>query len=69
MCWASPGTGIRTWVACCTFSTNDGAVCETFTPSFNTLTVFRVPAPHVVSYVSPWVTGERLSVTGWFTVY
>lgn len=51
------------------FLDNDGAVCETFTPSFNTLTVFRVPAPHVVSYVSPWVTGERLSVTGWFTVY
>lgn len=51
------------------FLDEDGAVCETFTPSFNTLTIFRVPAPHVVSYVSPWVTGERLSITGWFTAH
>lgn len=51
------------------FLDDRGAVCESFTPSFNTLTLFRVPAPHVVSYVAPWVTGERLSITGWFTVY
>ena len=51
------------------FLDDQGAVTETFTPSFNVLTLFRVPAPHVVSYVSPWVRGERLSVTGWLTVY
>lgn len=51
------------------FLDDEGAVTETFSPSFNVLTLFRVPAPHVVSYVSPWVTGERLSVTGWLTVY
>jgi Rps23 Pro-64 3,4-dihydroxylase Tpa1-like proline 4-hydroxylase len=51
------------------FLDDSGAVTESFTPSFNTLTLFKVPAPHVVSYVAPWVSGERLSITGWFTVY
>jgi len=51
------------------FLDDSGAVIDSFTPSFNTLTLFKVPAPHVVSYVAPWVSGERLSITGWFTVY
>jgi SM-20-related protein len=45
-----------------------GAVQETLLPEFNTLTVFRVPVPHVVTYVPEWVQEKRLSVTGWFTV-
>ncbi len=50
------------------FLDKEGAVQETHVPAFNTLTVFRVPVPHLVSDVAPWVTGERLAVTGWFTV-
>jgi Rps23 Pro-64 3,4-dihydroxylase Tpa1-like proline 4-hydroxylase len=50
------------------FLDEDGAVEETLVPAFNSLTVFRVPVRHLVSEVSPWVAGQRLSVTGWLTV-
>ena len=36
-----------------------------FIPDFNVLRVFAVPRSHHVSYVAPWVTARRLSVTGW----
>lgn len=51
------------------FLDEQGRVEETFLPDFNTLTVFSVPVPHVVSYVPEWVREMRLSVTGWLTVY
>jgi Rps23 Pro-64 3,4-dihydroxylase Tpa1-like proline 4-hydroxylase len=50
------------------FLDEEGRVEETFLPDFNTLTVFSVPVPHVVSYVPEWVRKKRLSVTGWLTV-
>jgi SM-20-related protein len=50
------------------FLDETGEVQETYVPGFNTLTVFRVPVPHLVSDVPPWVAGERLAVTGWLTV-
>lgn len=50
------------------FLDDEGAVEEAYVPGFNTLTVFRVPVPHLVSDVPPWVSGERLAVTGWLTV-
>jgi Rps23 Pro-64 3,4-dihydroxylase Tpa1-like proline 4-hydroxylase len=50
------------------FMDEDGQVEETLVPGFNTLTVFRVPVRHLVSEVAPWVTQQRLSVTGWLTV-
>ena len=50
------------------FTDTDGHVVDTFVPSFNSLTIFAVPTPHTVSYVPPWVAGERLSLTGWLTV-
>ncbi len=50
------------------FLDEEGRVEETFLPDFNTLTVFSVPVPHVVSYVPEWVRERRLSVTGWLTV-
>ena len=50
------------------FTDEAGRVLETQVPGFNTLAIFAVPAPHSVSYVPPWVPGERLSVTGWLTV-
>ena len=42
-----------------------GAVEETFMPRYNTLTLFRVPADHCVSYVSDFCTRSRYSITGW----
>jgi len=50
------------------FLDDQGAVQEAYVPGYNTLTVFRVPVPHLVSDVPPWVTAERLAVTGWLTV-
>jgi Rps23 Pro-64 3,4-dihydroxylase Tpa1-like proline 4-hydroxylase len=45
-----------------------GHVIDSFVPSFNALSIFAVPAHHSVSVVSPWVTGQRLTVTGWLLV-
>jgi Rps23 Pro-64 3,4-dihydroxylase Tpa1-like proline 4-hydroxylase len=50
------------------FLDNDGRVIDCLVPTFNSLIVFSVPVHHLVSHVPPWVTGERLSVTGWLTV-
>jgi len=41
-------------------------VVDTFTPSWNSLSLFRVPQPHVVSLVAPWAASPRYSITGWF---
>jgi Rps23 Pro-64 3,4-dihydroxylase Tpa1-like proline 4-hydroxylase len=35
-------------------------------PGFNTMSLFRVPAPHRVAVVAADATGTRLSITGWF---
>ncbi len=42
-----------------------GRVEDTVVPGFNTLTLFRVPRPHLVGAVAPFVETSRLSVTGW----
>jgi len=39
---------------------------EAFIPIFNAINVFTVPKFHSVSYVPPFSTGARLSITGWF---
>ncbi|HET6397049.1 MAG TPA: 2OG-Fe(II) oxygenase family protein, partial [Pseudoxanthomonas sp.] len=41
-------------------------VVETFTPQWNSLSLFRVPQPHQVSLVAPWAQAPRHSITGWF---
>jgi Rps23 Pro-64 3,4-dihydroxylase Tpa1-like proline 4-hydroxylase len=38
---------------------------QSFVPSFNEINVFKVPVEHLVGYVSPFATGQRLSITGW----
>lgn len=43
----------------------NGDVEHAFTPRFNALALFMVPASHAVSVVSPWVKGARYAVTGW----
>ena len=44
----------------------NGQVVESFIPRFNSLFVFRTPQMHAVSYVAPYATKPRLSITGWF---
>lgn len=41
-------------------------VIESFKPTFNALNLFTVPKGHSVSFVAPFCSGERLSITGWF---
>jgi hypothetical protein len=43
-----------------------GELLEAWTPGFNTMSLFRVPAPHRVAVVAADATGTRLSITGWF---
>lgn len=42
-----------------------GKIIETFTPTFNALTIFAVPTPHFVSQVTNYCPSSRFSVTGW----
>ena len=55
------------WGGLLQFLDEDGSVADSFVPHFNSLSLFRVPARHIVSYVAPYATQPRLSVTGWFT--
>jgi SM-20-related protein len=54
------------WGGLLQFLGPDGGVIDTFLPRFNSLSLFRVPAPHIVSMVCPWADRPRLSITGWF---
>lgn len=40
-------------------------VSDTFSPRFNTMSLFRVPMWHQVSYVVPYATQARYAITGW----
>lgn len=43
----------------------EGHVAEAFVPRFNTVALFKTPAPHAVSSVSAFADQPRLAVTGW----
>jgi SM-20-related protein len=43
-----------------------GRVEHSLVPRFNALVVFRVPRPHLVSAVAPFVADSRYAITGWF---
>lgn len=47
------------------FVDRQGNVEQTVTPRMNLLTLFAVPAPHLVTTVAPFVTGARFALTGW----
>lgn len=53
------------WGGYLLFLDEDGDVTEGFRPRFNTLNLFRVPQPHLVSYVPPFAPIGRMAVTGW----
>ena len=54
------------WGGALQFFDDEGNVQQGFTPSFNALNVFLIPQRHAVEYVTPFATGSRFSITGWF---
>ncbi len=44
---------------------DDGEIGRGFVPSFNTLTLFKVPRQHIVTQVSNFAGAGRFSITGW----
>lgn len=54
------------WGAKTEFFDDRGDVVEAFTPMFNTITIFRVPQPHAVTFVPPFCPERRVAMTGWF---
>lgn len=48
------------------FLDEEGHVDEGYLPQFNSLNLFRIPANHCVSYVTPFAGGGRYSLVGWF---
>ena len=53
------------WGGALQFFGPDGNVSEAFTPAFNVLNVFKVPAVHSVAMVAPFAGASRYSITGW----
>lgn len=53
------------WGGLLQFLDDQGAVVESFLPRWNTLSIFRVPTAHCVSFVAPFARAPRLSITGW----
>lgn len=57
--WSVDHGGLLQFVDC------SGQVERAFTPRFNALALFRVPAVHSVSMVPPYVDRARYALTGW----
>lgn len=53
------------WGGLLCFLDEEGRVTQTFTPGWNVINVLKVPQPHFVSFVAPYASGSRCSVTGW----
>ncbi len=53
------------WGGLLLFPDGDGNIAQGYTPAFNTLNIFRVPMPHMVSMVMPFAGGGRYAITGW----
>ncbi|MCX2973619.1 2OG-Fe(II) oxygenase [Halieaceae bacterium IMCC8485] len=54
------------WGGALQFFNEQGNIEEGFLPAFNTLNVFQIPQSHAVEFVTPFASGPRLSITGWF---
>lgn len=53
------------WGGLLVFEDDEGNVIESFTPAFNSLSIFRVPQHHHVSQVATYALRPRLAITGW----
>ena len=56
------------WGGILQFYTENGDTKESWTPSFNTLSLFDVSHIHSVTYIAPFSKKARLSLSGWFSV-
>jgi hypothetical protein len=54
------------WGGLLQFFHDDGRLKDTWVPTFNNMALFDVHHPHSVSFVAPFATEARYSVTGWF---
>ncbi len=53
------------WGGLLHFLNADGSIKKSLMPSFNSLSIFKVPQDHSVSYVAPFAKNPRLALTGW----
>jgi SM-20-related protein len=56
------------WGGLLEFYDEAGNVDLGLVPRFNVLNLFEVPRNHAVTYVTPFATEGRYSITGWFSV-
>jgi Rps23 Pro-64 3,4-dihydroxylase Tpa1-like proline 4-hydroxylase len=54
------------WGGLLQFYKEDGTPRDAWTPRFNVLSIFDVTHIHAVTYVTPFATTPRISLTGWF---
>lgn len=54
------------WGGLLQFYERNGTPRDAWTPQFNVLSLFDVKHVHSVTYVTPFATQPRLSLTGWF---
>ncbi len=54
------------WGGLLQFYEKDGTPSNAWMPQFNVLTIFEVSHIHSVTYVNPYASEPRLSLTGWF---
>lgn len=54
------------WGGLLQFYEADGTTTESWSPEFNTLSLFDVKHIHSVSYVTPFAQQPRYALTGWF---
>lgn len=53
------------WGGLLHFTDATGNVTDCYFPHFNSMSLFKVPQTHFVSYVPPFAGGERNAITGW----
>jgi Rps23 Pro-64 3,4-dihydroxylase Tpa1-like proline 4-hydroxylase len=53
------------WGGALSFVDQHQRIEESCVPSFNTLTLFRVPMLHLVGVIAPFARASRYSITGW----
>ena len=54
------------WGGLLQFYEENGTPRDAWMPRFNVLSIFAVKHIHAVTYVTPYATAPRLSLTGWF---
>ncbi|MEO6172926.1 MAG: 2OG-Fe(II) oxygenase family protein [Arenimonas sp.] len=53
------------WGGLLQFENDLGDVTQTLSPTWNSISIFKVPQSHTVSLVAPFAMEDRLAITGW----